>query len=98
MVWDCHGHDAHVDCKEICKFLCDYVDNELPTAQRELFIKHMRDCPPCAEYLRQYEHTIRASKRCMCPGHVKPPPLPEGMVKAIMKAMGKCCSGDKGGV
>lgn len=84
--------EPHISCKEICQFLCDYVDHELPAAQRESFLQHMRDCPPCAEYLRQYEGTIKACKRCMCPGHAKPPPPPDDLVNAIMKAMGKSCS------
>lgn len=88
---DKHGEE-HISCKEICQFLCDYVDHELPAAQRESFLQHMRDCPPCAEYLRQYEGTIKACKRCMCPGHAKPPPPPDDLVNAIMKAMGKSCS------
>ncbi len=91
----CHGHEGRVSCKEICQFLCDYVEGELPVGQCEAFQFHMKECRSCAEYLRQYEGTIRASKRCMCPGHVKPPPVPEDMVTAIMKALGRPCCGPK---
>jgi anti-sigma factor RsiW len=85
------NHPSHrISCKELCKFLCDYVDGDLPTDQQHNFRAHVEHCGPCREYLRQYETTIRLSKACMCPGP-KPPPVPDEMIQAIMKTLG--CGG-----
>jgi anti-sigma factor RsiW len=91
---NCSGHDtpgdhaphgAHLSCAEICKFLCDYVDGDLPKDQHARFLQHMGMCPPCKEYMRQYEETIRLSKRCCC--SPKTPPVPPEMVQAILKSL-----------
>ncbi len=80
------GHPG-ITCKQLCEFLYDFVEGELPADRRESFEAHVKMCPPCEQYLKQYEHTIRMTKRCMCPGVEKPPPVPDDMIKAIMTAM-----------
>jgi anti-sigma factor RsiW len=54
-------------CKDICEFLCDYLEGDLPESKRAPFAAHLKACPPCAEYLHQYEATIKLARKCMCP-------------------------------
>lgn len=70
-------------CQEILDFLGDYVSGELPAAQREEFERHLAICPPCVDYLKTYEQTIRLGK-CAC-GDVDEKP-PEELIKAILAA------------
>jgi hypothetical protein len=80
------GVGATMSCKEICAFLCDYVDGTLATPSRDAFDAHVAACSHCKEYLDTYAETIRLSKRCCCPKLQPPPPLPEDMVAAIVQA------------
>lgn len=82
-----HGPHPGITCKQLCEFLYDFVEGDLPSESRNSFEAHLKECPPCEQYLRQYEHTIRMTKRCMCPGVEKPPPLPDDMVNAIIAAI-----------
>jgi anti-sigma factor RsiW len=75
-----------MSCKEICAFLCDYVDGTLAAQSRDAFDAHMAACVHCKEYLDTYAETIRLSKRCCCPKLQPPPPLPEDMIAAIVQA------------
>jgi anti-sigma factor RsiW len=54
-------------CKEICEFLCDYLEGDLSESKRTNFAAHLKACPPCAEYLHQYEATIKLARKCCCP-------------------------------
>lgn len=80
------GSGATMSCKEICAFLCDYVDGTLAAQSRDAFDAHMAACAHCKEYLDTYAETIRLSKRCCCPKLQPPPPLPEDMIAAIVQA------------
>jgi len=58
-------------CKEICEFLCDYLDGDLSESKHSTFAAHLKACPPCAEYLHQYESTIKLARKCLCPEAAK---------------------------
>ena len=73
-------------CQEIIDFLGDYVSGELPAAQREEFERHLAICPPCVDYLKTYEQTIRLGKCCCSDVDEKPP---EELIKAILAARSK---------
>ena len=81
-----------LSCKELCDFLCDYLEGGLPAPRRETFERHLRECPPCAEYLLTYRKTILAAKQCHgcgCAGHAPPPPPPPpaDMIQAVLATL-----------
>lgn len=86
-----------LSCREICAFLCEYLEGELPADRLRVFEAHLRECPPCEQYLKTYKQTILLSKKCMCPGATKPPPCPEDLVKAIMRSIHPQAGGGGGG-
>ena len=74
-------------CKDCIDFIDAYIDGELSGDMKERFETHLEKCPPCVDYLKSYERTVKACK------HLHKPirqdvceQLPEGLVKAIMKA------------
>ena len=79
-------------CREhIEKFLCDYLENELPDEKRTEFERHLGLCPECVAFLDCYRKTIEAERKSCC--EMKNPELaqiPERLVKAILAARGKC--------
>ena len=73
-------------CQEICEFLSDFVDGQMSEPRRLAFEAHLKACPPCAEYMKQFALTIKLSKKCCCPG--KPElPVPDDLIKAVCSAM-----------
>ena len=49
-------------CREFVDFLMNYLNGELPVAQRDSFDAHMNVCPSCVLYLETYLQTIRLGK------------------------------------
>ncbi len=49
-----------LSCRERVELLCDYLDRELPAAQRRLVEEHRRSCRSCAALLRSLTRTARA--------------------------------------
>jgi anti-sigma factor RsiW len=43
--------------------LIDYVSGELSEEVRVHLAQHLEGCPPCVNYLRTYEVTIRMTRR-----------------------------------
>ena len=77
-------------CREFVDFLMDYLDQSLPTAQREIFEGHFVECPGCVTYLETYRETLRLEKT-LCgddPDAPVPEDVPEGLVAAILAARG----------
>ena len=51
-------------CNELNKMMDDYLDGELPQAQREAFERHLNDCAGCRSQLSQ-EQAFRAELKAM---------------------------------
>ncbi len=73
-------------CKELCEFIADYIEGELPEAQRLSFKSHIDLCTSCRDYMENYLHTIRAERAAMDCNRREFPPMPDEMVKAILEA------------
>jgi anti-sigma factor RsiW len=73
-------------CRDVIEFLNDYVDGELPRAQRMKFMVHLGVCRECRKYLSTYKKTIRASKLACADQNDIPRDIPEELVQAILKA------------
>ncbi|MCK6457958.1 MAG: zf-HC2 domain-containing protein [Phycisphaerae bacterium] len=72
-------------CREVFEFLADYTAGELPTAQREVFERHLSLCPPCVAYVESYRTTIQAGRKAFDDPEFAPnAPIPEELVRAIL--------------
>jgi anti-sigma factor RsiW len=72
-------------CRECADFLCDYVAGELPVEQLTVFERHLKACPNCEEYMKQYRATIVAGRAACLDPHAAPA-LPEPLIRAILEA------------
>jgi predicted anti-sigma-YlaC factor YlaD len=76
-----------MNCRDVVEFLCDYLEGKLPEDQREVFQQHLDLCPPCLEYLESYKTTIELGRIACCKHEEDAAPeVPEGLVRAILKA------------
>jgi anti-sigma factor RsiW len=76
-----------VNCREFVAFLMEYLDGTLGPAEREVFERHLRDCPPCGIYLDTYQETIRLGRDALCAADGPlPEEAPEELVAAILAA------------
>jgi anti-sigma factor RsiW len=50
--------DAGLTCRELVELVSDYLEEELPVAERSRFEAHLTGCPHCAAYLRQMRETL----------------------------------------
>ncbi len=73
-------------CRELTDFLYDYVEGELPVAERARFEAHLSVCPDCVAYLRTYRETIRLGKLCNEEHDAVADQVPEELVEAVLAA------------
>lgn len=76
-------------CHGLTCFLDDYVAGTLPTAQRDVFERHLALCSECHDYLDSYRTTVELARRVTCEPEAEPESecgLPEGLVQAILAA------------
>ena len=71
-------------CRELADFLVDYLEGSLPEAQRGAFERHLALCPTCVAYLDSYRKTVALASETG--DRPCPPPMPEGLVRAILDA------------
>jgi len=79
---------ACLTCKEFMEFLDDYASKTQDPEVRAEFDRHIRDCPPCGEYLREYLETIRLARSCSEAREVREK-APERLIEAILAARKK---------
>jgi anti-sigma factor RsiW len=76
-----------ITCRQlIVDFLLDYLGGTLAADQRTAFEEHMAACPECVAYLRNYEAAVKLGKRACQIDEACCPPIPEGLVRAILVA------------
>lgn len=56
-----HTHGADVDCQGVANLLTEYVEQGLSSRDRASFEEHLKYCPPCIEFMGQYQ---KASSTC----------------------------------
>ena len=79
------GEDRPViTCRELLEFLDSYLGNELPDDRRAEFERHLRVCPACRAYLRQYDVAIRLGKRAFAAP--APEDAPEELIRAVLRS------------
>jgi anti-sigma factor RsiW len=50
----------HMSCQELVELVTAYLEDALPADDRARFDAHLELCPPCVEYLAQFERTVQA--------------------------------------
>lgn len=70
-------------CRQAVDFLADYLGDELPRAEREVFEAHLLVCDACVLYLRRYQETIRLERDAFDCDEAEIPPT---LVDAILAA------------
>ena len=78
---------ADLTCKQLIEFLDDYVAERQPAETRAAFEAHLRECPPCVAYLRQYRASLNAARSALTAPAA--PAAPEELIRAIMSARGQ---------
>ena len=73
-------------CRELDRFLMDYVAGELPSDTRAAFEGHLGVCPACVLYLEAYRKTMRLERDLAAAGEEVPASVPEDLVRAVLKA------------
>jgi anti-sigma factor RsiW len=74
-------------CRDVSRFLSEYVSNELVADERESFDAHVAECPNCRTYITQYRDTIRAAQLACEDANVAH--LPEDLVQTVLEALAK---------
>ncbi|MFN4894998.1 MAG: anti-sigma factor family protein [Pseudomonadota bacterium] len=74
--------DFH-DCKDVIAHLGDFVDREIPMAQRAAIENHLDECPDCCSFLASYKHVISSAAELREPAE----PLPVGIQNRLRKAL-----------
>lgn len=72
-------------CRDFITFLRDYLEEDLPPAEKARFETHLEICPSCAAYLENYRHTVALTKDAF--GDLEAPvpdEVPEELVAAIL--------------
>lgn len=52
------AHRHSKECKEIFAMLSEYLDMELPANACDEIEAHLKDCPPCIEFVESLQKTI----------------------------------------
>jgi anti-sigma factor RsiW len=74
-------------CQELTDFLDAWVHDELPSAQRTEFERHVKDCPGCVSYTKAYRRTVELGRRAFeCPDDRIPEKVPEELVRSVLAA------------
>jgi predicted anti-sigma-YlaC factor YlaD len=69
-------------CREVIDFIERFLSGELSDAEARKFRWHLRLCRSCRAYLRTYRATLALEAAVREP----PPPIPEELVLAVLRA------------
>jgi len=76
-----------VTCREFAQFIADFLDGELPPAERQAFDRHLARCGNCTRYLDGYRQTVAMGKHAFAePEAPVPADVPEELLDAIVRA------------
>jgi anti-sigma factor (TIGR02949 family) len=65
------GEPHETDCSEVLDHLYEFLDSEIPPADRDKYKQHFRECSPCLEKYGLEEAVKKLVKRCC--GHDEVP-------------------------
>jgi anti-sigma factor RsiW len=76
-----------VTCREFAEFIGEFLDGELPSAERQAFEHHLARCGNCTRYLESYRQTVALGKGAFAdPDRSLPADVPEELADAILRA------------
>ena len=88
-------HEHSGDCKQIFAALSEYLDMTLPVESCADLEEHLKDCPPCIEFLNSLRQTVSLCKDCE-PAE-KPAPLSGDSRDRLRAAYQKALAARAGG-
>jgi anti-sigma factor RsiW len=68
-------------CRELVELVTDYLSDVLTVQERTRFEQHLRECPPCTDYLAQMKTTIELAGDLGTPGPGQP--LEQSLLEAF---------------
>ena len=75
-------------CREFTEFLDRYLADELSTAERDQFDRHLGVCRDCRNYLESYEQTLQLERDALRSEDSLPADVPDGLVSAVLASIG----------
>ena len=79
-----------IDCKNLEKFIIDFLDDDLPAKTKLSFLQHIEECEHCEAYLQGYRKTIDISKAAFVESEpAEKNKMPEELMDAILAASQK---------
>jgi len=78
-----------ITCREFEAFIDDYLEDSLPATQLNRFVKHLKLCRECREYLAAYKDAINLGQSVFEKSAVDqalPDDVPEDLIKAMIDA------------
>lgn len=51
------------DCKQIFEMLSEYLDEELQPGTCEELERHLRDCPPCIDFVESLKRSVQMCRQ-----------------------------------
>ena len=79
--------DFH-DCKDVIAHLGDFVDRDLPLAQRAAIENHLDECPDCTAFLASYQHVVSSAAELREPEEPLPVDVQNRLRTALNERLG----------
>ncbi|WP_394199537.1 anti-sigma factor family protein [Litoreibacter albidus] len=73
-----------IDCETFDSFVVDYLDGHLPKPLRFRFETHLRFCPECKAFLKDYKRVIAVTQSQRETDTVA---VPKKLVEAVLKSI-----------
>ncbi len=70
-------------CHEVLDKLSDYIDGELPAAERAQLEQHLKGCDACTRFGGQFAATVTQLREHL----LKDPAVPDGFRERLRKAL-----------
>jgi predicted anti-sigma-YlaC factor YlaD len=78
-----------LSCREFSDSLHVYVTRDLADERQQVFERHLGICPDCRNYLDSYRRVIELCSAAFDEGSLPSEPVPEELLRAILKARGR---------
>lgn len=76
------------DCNDVIAHLGDFVDGDLPLAQRAAVENHLDDCSDCATFYASYKHVVTSAAELREPNQPLPVDVSNRLRKALNERLG----------
>lgn len=73
-----------MNCREMARYLSDYVDGDLDASIRQVIEAHGGECPPCRAFVRTLSRTVEFVQRQ--PREPLSPEIKKALCEALARA------------